>query len=73
MYINAAPYMVKAINITTSKYVHAGKDFWSTTISIIDTCGNEAFIQVNGHTLESVTPSINPYVGTERGSDELPF
>lgn len=77
MYISTPGVMAKAINISTKKLstTICGDvvDTWMTTIDVVDERGVTNTINVWGKTLESVAPSVNPYVGTERGSDELPF
>jgi hypothetical protein len=77
MYITCPAVWAKAINISTRKTQSdiQGCDvtLWMTTIEIVDEKGNVSNVFISGKTLEGVTPSFNPYVGTERGSDEHPF
>ena len=77
MYISTPGVWAKSINISTRKTESeiTGCDItlWTTTIEIVDEKGNINNIFISGKSLESVTPSFNPYVGTERGSDENPF
>lgn len=77
MFISTPGVMAKAINISTKKLstTICGDDLvtWMTTIDVVDERGATNTINVWGKTLESVTPSIDPYNGTERGSDDQPF
>lgn len=46
---------------------------YSCEIEFEDLDGRRHYLRVFGPNIQSVTPSFNPYVGTERGSDDLPF